>query len=58
MLNSGQLVTPFQMQVPSNEAFYLASPAARTDSPNTTALRAWRLTEAAADRIHDSPDHE
>ena len=58
MLNSGQLVAPFQVHVPSNEAFYLASPEARTDSPSSAALRAWLLTEAAADRIHESPDHE
>lgn len=50
-IRRGQLVAPFEVEVPSTSGYYLVYPQERADEPGITAFRAWllaRLAEAPA----------
>ena len=45
---SGRLVRPFDVDVPTEYAYYLAYPEKSADQPNVVAFREWILEEARA----------
>ena len=52
-LASGQLVTPFDIALPSESAYYLIYPEERADNPKLVAFREWLLGEVA--KTKDEP---
>jgi LysR family glycine cleavage system transcriptional activator len=46
-MNSGQLVRPFDQEVRSPKAYYMAVPYAMIDSPTVIAFRNWLRAERA-----------
>jgi LysR family glycine cleavage system transcriptional activator len=47
-VQAGRLVAPFDIAVPTDEAFYLVAPAERIDRPDTALFRAWLQEELEA----------
>jgi LysR family glycine cleavage system transcriptional activator len=54
---AGRLMVPFDIALPTDEAFYLVSPEGRPLGPAASAFRAWLLEEAALARRTTSPLH-
>lgn len=52
-LQSGRLVTPFDIALPGESAYYLIYPEDRADNPKIVAFRDWVLTEVA--KAKDEP---
>ena len=50
---SGRLVRPFDVDVPAEFAYYVASPEESADQPNVAAFREWILDEARAQGEYD-----
>lgn len=50
-LASGRLIAPFGRQVPTQGAYYLASPPGRPKPARVAAFEAWLLAEAAKSEI-------
>src|SRR5918996_5682889 len=55
-LAAGRLVEPFDLELPSNSAYYFIAPEATADQPKIRAFRDWLGHEAAAAR-HDRSLH-
>lgn len=47
MLRSGELIAPFDVSIPTSEAFYLISPVNQYEHPQAGLFRDWLLAEAA-----------
>ena len=50
LLATGGLIAPFTLKLPAEEAFYLAAPAAQTDTEATVVFRSWLRSEVSRDR--------
>jgi LysR family glycine cleavage system transcriptional activator len=50
LLVTGRLVAPFSLKLPAEEAFYLAVPAAQSDTEAALTFRHWLRAEVARDR--------
>ncbi|MGH6885899.1 MAG: transcriptional regulator GcvA [Geminicoccales bacterium] len=55
-LAAGRLVEPFDLELPSNSAYYFVAPETSADQPKIKAFRDWLRAQAAAPRS-DSGDH-
>lgn len=49
MLESGRLIEPFSMRIPTAEAFHLVSPEYSYEHPHTDLFRSWLLEEALSE---------
>jgi LysR family transcriptional regulator, glycine cleavage system transcriptional activator len=55
-LASGRLVEPFDLELPTDSAYYFVVPEAAADQAKVKAFRRWLLEEAAASRAQRHPD--
>jgi LysR family glycine cleavage system transcriptional activator len=46
-LQAGRLVTPFDLELPEEAAYYFVAPEATADQPKVVAFRAWLVAEVA-----------
>ena len=47
-LQAGRLVTPFDLELPEEAAYYFVAPEATADQPKVVAFRAWLVAEVAS----------
>jgi LysR family glycine cleavage system transcriptional activator len=48
-LATGRLIRPFEVDMPSDYAYYVVSPEATAERPKVAAFRTWLLTEACTE---------
>lgn len=55
-LATGRLIRPFDIDMPSDYAYYVVSPEATAERPKVAAFRTWLLTEASTEAAADAPE--